>query len=350
MNSSAYNMKSIFKKISLILIFSCISLVSFSQDFHFSQYWGAPLQLNPALTGLFSKNIRVNANYRNQWIQFNSFTTYSASVDANIFRDKLKGNFIGLGLAFYQELAAESAFKNTGVNFSFAYNKLLESKHLKHHLSFGFNATYNIREVNLRDVVYGNLYEKNDNYDLINLDSYANKTFMDAGLGVNYLLNIKDKQMISVGFSANNLLEQRKDYGSYEDANLYRKFSLNLSGEFLLKQKIALIPLLLFQSQGPHTELSFGTYGKYILNERKNTSLYLGIQYRMAAYENTAWGSDAVILGLRAEIKDFDFGLSYDFTVSTLSQSAVLLGGPELYLSYAIALKKNNKRMKCPNF
>lgn len=331
-------------------IFCFTTIFSFSQDFHFSQYWGAPLQLNPALTGLFSKNVRVNANYRNQWIQLNSFTTYSASVDANIFRDKLNGNFIGVGLAFYQELANESAFKNTGINFSFAYNKLFENNRLKHHLSFGFNAAYYIREANLRDVVYGNLFETGNNFDLINLDSYANKSFMDAGLGVNYLLNIQDKHLVSVGFSVNNIMEQKKDYGTYEDAILYRKYSLNLSGEFLLNKKFAMIPLLLFQSQGPHKELEFGAYGKYILNERKNTSLYLGIQYRMAAYENGGLGSDAVILGMRAEVQDFDFGLSYDFTVSKLSESAILMGGPELYMSYAIALKNNNKQMKCPNF
>ena len=338
------------KRNLFITVFCFSAILSFSQDFHFSQYWGAPLQLNPALTGLFKQNIRVNASYRNQWIQLNSFTTYAVSVDANIFRDKLNGNFIGVGLAFYQELENEATFKNTGINFSFAYNKLFGNKKLKHHVSFGFNTMYAMREANLRDVVYGNLYEKGANYDLINLDSYAQKTFVDAGLGLNYLLNIQDQHLMSIGFSLNNILEKRKDYGSYKDAILYRKYSLNLSAEILLQKQIALIPLLLFQNQGPHTELEFGAYAKYILSQRNNTSLYLGLQYRMAAYENGTLGSDAVILGLRAEVQDFDIGFSYDFTVSRLSESVILLGGPELYLSYAIALKNNNKQMKCPKF
>lgn len=343
-------MNSFSKKILFLLIFCCYTLVSFSQDFHFSQYWGAPLQLNPALTGLFSKNVRVNANYRNQWIQLNSLSTYAVSVDANIFRDKLKGNFIGVGLAFLQEHGNNSSFKNTGINFSFAYNKLLGNKDLKHHLSFGFNAAYHLREINLQDVVYGNLYEKGNNYDLINLASYEQKSFMDAGLGVNYLLNIQDNYLVNIGFSANNLLEQRKDYGTYEDVFLYRKYSLNFSGEFLVYKKIALIPLLSYQNQGPHAELEMGAYAKYIFNKKKNTAMYLGLQYRLSAYENTALGSDAVILGLRAEIADFDIGLSYDFTVSDLKKAGTLVGGPELYLSYSFAFKKNSSQMKCPNF
>ena len=47
----------------------------------------SPLNLNPALTGVMDCNIRVIANYRNQWasvLKANAFNTYSASYEQKI--------------------------------------------------------------------------------------------------------------------------------------------------------------------------------------------------------------------------------------------------------------------------
>ena len=38
-----------------------------TQDIHFSQFFETPLVRNPALAGIFSGDIRVQAVYRNQW-------------------------------------------------------------------------------------------------------------------------------------------------------------------------------------------------------------------------------------------------------------------------------------------
>ena len=38
-----------------------------SQDIHFSQYWNAPLNLSPALTGVSKEDTRIFGAYKNQW-------------------------------------------------------------------------------------------------------------------------------------------------------------------------------------------------------------------------------------------------------------------------------------------
>ena len=38
-----------------------------AQDIHFSQFFETPLLRNPALAGIFSGDLRIQAVYRNQW-------------------------------------------------------------------------------------------------------------------------------------------------------------------------------------------------------------------------------------------------------------------------------------------
>ena len=51
-----------------------------AQDPQFSQFYAAPLYINPAFTGA-SEYTRIGANYRNQWPGISgSFVTTSASL------------------------------------------------------------------------------------------------------------------------------------------------------------------------------------------------------------------------------------------------------------------------------
>ncbi len=299
---------------------------------------------------MFQKNLRLTANYRNQYIQFHSFSAYSFAVDVNILRNKLNGDFIGLGLGVFQETEGEADFQNTKANISFAFNKLIANKNVKHHLSLGFAVSYFLRQANLKNLVYGNFYEKNENTDPIDFSSYQQKLFMDLSLGLNYVVNLSDNNFVGIGFSMANILEQTKDFKIYQDAIVYRKYSFHINSEIEINKKIKAIPLIFMQFQGPHAELNFGAYFKYLFNERKNTALYLGVQYRMSAYQNSLLGSDAIIPGIRVEVASFDLGFSYDFTLSSLAKSKLFVGGPELNLVYTFAFKNNRNMMKCPKF
>jgi len=64
----------------IVLLFSCST--AFGQDPIFSQFYAAPLQINPAFTGnTYTPNIALN--YRNQWSGWpgTAYSTYAASVD-----------------------------------------------------------------------------------------------------------------------------------------------------------------------------------------------------------------------------------------------------------------------------
>jgi len=55
-----------FKNITLAL-FLVLSFQLHAQDIHYSQFDRSPLNINPALTGLFKGDLRFIGNYRSQW-------------------------------------------------------------------------------------------------------------------------------------------------------------------------------------------------------------------------------------------------------------------------------------------
>lgn len=337
----------------IVWVLFCSMFYVGAQDFHLSQYWASPLNLNPALTGVMEDNIRFAANYRNQWFQYSTFTTYAASVDANLFRNKLNGNILGVGLGFYQDLEGGGEFTNTGIKLSLAYNQRFDGRNASHYIGLGLQGAYLSKQINLQNLVYGSLFEFNNNSDPIDFANYNRKSFVDFNSGINYFVNLKDKHSIGGGLAVSHIANPNISFGNNSDDVLYRKFSANFSARIELKNElISILPIFLFQKQGPHSELNFGSYVRFLFNSQNNTALYAGAQYRMAGYEENKLGGDAFILGVRAEFKSLDVGFSYDITTSDLRNSQTFMGGPELYAIYTIATSKSRYRemVNCPKF
>jgi len=71
-------------RFTLFILLTLLSWNSLSQDPQFSQYYAAPLYLNPAFTGT-SQSHRFIANYRNQWPNIaRGFVTTAVSYDVDL--------------------------------------------------------------------------------------------------------------------------------------------------------------------------------------------------------------------------------------------------------------------------
>src|ERR1043165_3026913 len=79
------------RKIILIIFLGLWVAQANAQDIQFSQYYQAPLFLNPGFTGITPQQ-RVVFNNRVQWPNLpQAFTTYAASYD--IFVEELRSGF-----------------------------------------------------------------------------------------------------------------------------------------------------------------------------------------------------------------------------------------------------------------
>ena len=78
-----------------------------AQDLHFSQYYNAPMLLNPANTGLLQdKDWRAGLQYRNQGGTIPvPYNTFSAFADFGLLRNKWETSWLGAGLAVWRDVA-----------------------------------------------------------------------------------------------------------------------------------------------------------------------------------------------------------------------------------------------------
>lgn len=97
-----------------ILIFSALHL--HAQDPIFSQFYAAPLQINPAFAGN-TLAPRISLNYRSQWPSLNNaYVTYAASYE-QLFEPLNSG----IGLMVQSDNAGDGIFKTTRFGATYAY-------------------------------------------------------------------------------------------------------------------------------------------------------------------------------------------------------------------------------------
>src|SRR5690606_17430291 len=129
----------------LILIVFAWSAAN-AQDPEFSQYYAAPLYLNPAFAGT-SVDHRFIANYRNQWPNISqAFETYAFSYDYNL--DHLNS---GLGLLVMADQAGSANLKSTQFNFQYAYKVKMSDRFI---LSSGLNFGVGSRSIDFNKLVF----------------------------------------------------------------------------------------------------------------------------------------------------------------------------------------------------
>ena len=107
----------------LIILLGFILAPVYGQDPVYSQFYNAPIQLNPALVGLTHKG-RVAVNYRNQLTGFpQAYTTYSASFDQYI--ESLNS---GLGIQLLTDDAGQGIIQSNRVTGVYSYHLQLTNR------------------------------------------------------------------------------------------------------------------------------------------------------------------------------------------------------------------------------
>src|ERR1700744_455241 len=103
----------------ILVVGGCMLLGAFAvegQDLHFSQWMNSPLLTNPANTGFIpDADYRLGANYRNQWSSLMSvpYQTFSVWGGAQVFRDKIKNGWLGLGGVLLRDDAGAGTLTST---------------------------------------------------------------------------------------------------------------------------------------------------------------------------------------------------------------------------------------------
>ncbi len=330
---------------SLFLLF--LSGFLYAQDIHFSQFNASPMNLNPALTGMFDGEYRFAGNHRNQWLAIPvPYKTYSMSADMKL-PYKIGKNTVGAGIIINTDKAGDSGFGTNQAALALSYVHKL-NKQATQLLSLGFQAGISAKYFNAGKLTFDNQYN-GDAYDpgISSIENFSTTriNYFDASLGVNWLYKIRQRTLINIGSAVFHISGPRQSFFNDNNIKLDRKLIQHGIFQINLNPGMDLISSVLFASQGKFSELVAGTSLKYFLRSKVSlgTAIYLGTYYR---------AKDAVILTSGLDYDNFTFGISYDINVSGFTPATNHRGGFEFSLIYIIQKFRPLKSgsVNCPVF
>jgi len=275
------------------LLFSALLLCFLSplaaQDPVLSQFYAAPLRLNPAFAGV-STAPRIALNYRSQHTAYPSaFTTIAASYEQPI--EKTPSSF---GLRMMSDRQLEGAYKNTELALVYSYDvQVNEYINARLGLSAGILST----SLDFNTLTFGDVLDPTIGADGVTMEALAAQSKTSADFGAGIVLYGKN---YFGGISFDHL--NRPDESLIElNSNLYagRPQRFTITGGYIT-------PNFLFTSQGRFKQLNTGAYFGY-------GPVAVGGWYRYA-FEN----GDALIASIRFRQDVLQIGLSYDAVTSAL--------------------------------
>ena len=334
-------------KIAIILVFFMGGKIV-AQDAQFSQFYAAPLIINPALTGNTIQD-RFSLNYRNQWPAISNskpFTTYACSYEHNF--DDYNSS---LGALVYHDRAGLAGLRTTNVLFSYAYRVRVTRR-------FSFKPSLQLglanRSIDFGELVFNDQLQTGAATSSAALEYESRSKYsMDVNTGV-------------IGFSENYWFGISFHHINSPDvsivgngARLQPKFAAqggwNIPLEKDIKHRIVSQVMIAanYKHQSTRDQLDIGAYYNKL-------PIYLGLWFRgipLKKVDIAITNNDAVILVLGYKKNGFSIGYSYDITVSKLT-SASSGGAHELSAAVEIVSRKNlNKRRRrsrfmipCPKF
>ena len=313
------------------------------QDLHFSQYFHAPLLVNPANTGFIPDgDYRVGINYRTQWasISNNPYKTMSAYGDIQLFGNRFENGWIGVGGSVLRDVAGAGNLTSTKAYGSIAYHQAIGLGSL---VSAGFNLGYVSKRVDFTKLTFDNQWNGKF-FDVGSPSGEAFQTnslgYVSLGAGLNYAYYPNENTYLNVGFSAMNINRPKESFFSTSavDARVLPRFTTFLNGSFKKSDVWILNPNIYVSNVGNAWEIVGGMNAQRDLSGDGNTQLILGAYYRV---------KDAIIPMVGFQQNGYKLTFNYDATTSSLKQYNATRGAYEISIVKQGLINKS-AGIKCP--
>ncbi|PBQ33748.1 hypothetical protein CNR22_18830 [Sphingobacteriaceae bacterium] len=333
-------MNSLLKLSFLILLLQLQRSVA--QDIQFTQFYAAPMYLNPAFTGANACS-KVTLIYRSQWPGIsNVYTSKLVSAEHGI-----KNSNFGMGITFAQDDAGSGNLKTTLINPSVSYQAKINRVSA---IRFGLQPGFAIKSINFNNLVFGDQIYRGGNVATVE-QLPQSKAYFDLGAGALYI-----NSDYWVGVSAYHLTQSNESFYNDPLNTLPVKYSLHMGTKYDLDKeekekrlKRYISPVIHYRAENKFDQVDLGCYfTKHILT--------VGLWYRgipgLKAYKKGYANNDAISLIVGLQTERIKVGYSYDKTISNLSRYSK--GAHEVTLSFQLCNPKKRKTklvlVSCPKF
>lgn len=331
-----------------VLIFSLLIAIKSlqAQDPSFSQFFSSPLNINPALTANINADWRAISNMRDQWIgPASPYVTGTVSFDTKVMQNKMpdgsENNFLGLGGMLMFDHAMSGIVKSTYASMNLSYNiKISETDYYTERLSMGFGAIYGHRRMDFSRVDFEEQFTGfgfNTNMPTGETALSNMKPYVSASAGITYSAKT-EKTNFDAGIAAFHLNRPRQTFLKDDNQFLAMRKVAHANFEMFLNERTILNTNGIYQYQKKASYFSVGGAIGYYAGNNAETLITGGLWY---------WSENAIIPYVGVAYKDFQVGVSYDFTTSKLNQATRRPNTWELSLILR-GVKKPSGIIPCP--
>jgi type IX secretion system PorP/SprF family membrane protein len=284
---------------------------------------------------------RAIANYRNQWAAMgNAYQTMALSVDASTLKTKKGKAYLGMGLFVFNDRAGVAKMGSTQAQIHLnAIIKTSKKSKLGGAVYLGFNQN----SANYAALTYESQYNGKEIDNTLGTGeavTYASFINSDVGVGLNYEFSSANIDMLrddifslKIGGAVHHLNQPVQKFASGSTYKLPMRFVGNVQSRIDIKgTKVAILPSVIYLSQGSASEITVGTHIRYrfknptkVTGMKSETGLNIGVYYRVG---------DAIIPQINVDMGKYAVGVAYDLNISKYKMVSNYQGGFEIYFKF----------------
>ncbi len=327
---------------ALLPLLLLLPLKTKAQDPQFSQFYAAPLYLNPALTGNTFED-RAIINFRKQWAGTGpGFNTYAVSYDHN--NAKLHS---GIGGTVLRDVAGTNGLAFTHAALNYSYEAHIDHNHA---IRAGLSLGYTLRDYDPSTLVFADQVIRDNAPTSIETHLIDRISYFDATFGAMYF-----SQNFWAGASFNHLNRPQQSLFNNGNTRLPIRTSIDVGyrfatdGKKLAQSHTRMTLAAHYKSQEHWDQFDLGAY----VNHRQ---IVAGLWYRglpvVKSYK-PGYANDESIIAMIGYETDNQIHIvySYDITVSWLTMRSG--GAHEISIIYEWPKRGKNRKyhmVPCPKF
>jgi type IX secretion system PorP/SprF family membrane protein len=329
----------LFKLIALLLM----TVLAHGQDPVFSQFTSNRLYLNPSFVGhLYRSSLGVNS--RQQWINVPSTRLMGAySFNQISFETFCSDVGLAYGLQMRNSIEGEGLLTtNSATLYAAKPIPLLPGNHRRHKvvLAFGMSLGISQKQLDWSRLTFSSQYHPYIGFyreaALVNPQLESSNIAIDpsAGLRLDFR-NKRTKNVHKIGAAVYHFSRPTETFFGLQN-RIPRRYTAFWSGIFIPPSFSRIKYLtnvgIALDYQDPLQTIT-GFVGQQI-----NSSAFINLGLRHRNFTTIRERSDAIIMALQWQIEDYQIGISYDFTVNSLTDAR---SGGTIEVSATIPLSIN---------
>ena len=351
-------------KATIILLLFCSTEKMQAQDIHYSHITFSPIYTNPAFTGYFNGNLRMYANYRNQYLTVlggSAFQTYSGAVDFSMPVGLFETDFVGVGTYVFHDRVGKpedgGQFLTTSVGLSGAYSKSIANRG-EHAITLGIMAMYMQRRFEGSGVFFGSQYNELTGTIIptpppseIAPNTALSYNNFDVNIGMLYLGKLSGSVVMYTGFSVAHFIQPRWSFINEDDGRLPIRYSGQLGFDLHINRRFEIAPFAFYQHQGKIGELVLGNLFDYRIIQDKGieTDILFGTYFRTLHDPLKPFSFENFIMLVGIDYTDLRIAFSYDTQFGGLRDVAKSNAAFEVSLKYTLTfLNSKSITRHCP--